>query len=188
MVIAVRPLQPDNSTGAAARRPNTRFANGPKETKFMPKILTTDKPVSHFSAVLDTPAASPEVARAHYLSRLAVETDVADLLLDLQRGQRSFTIVDTRSAKSFEECHIPGAINLPRIDERTTADLAKDLVCVVYCWGLSCNGSTKGAAKLNALGFRTKELMGGIEYWRKEGGAVEGTLGNEAPMYWSVGA
>jgi rhodanese-related sulfurtransferase len=147
---------------------------------------TADKPISHFSLVLETPALPPEAARAHYLSKLAVETDVADLIFDLQRGQRSFTIVDTRSAKSFAECHIPGAVSLPRIDEAATAELPKDKVCVVYCWGPACNGSTKGAAKLNALGFRTKELIGGFEYWRKEGGPVEGTLGEQAPMYWSV--
>ena len=135
----------------------------------MPQTPTTDKPASHFSAVLDTQAAPPEVARAHYLSKLAVETDVSDLLLDLQRGQRNFTIIDTRSAKSFAECHIPGAVNLPRIDEQTTAGLPRDRVCVVYCWGPGCNGSTKGAAKLNALGFRTKELIGGIDWWKRDG-------------------
>ena len=144
--------------------------------------------VSKFSLVLETPAAEPEVAREHFLSRLAFETDISDLLFDLQKGRTDLTIIDTRSPKSFAECHIPGAINLPRINEQTTADLPKDKVCVVYCWGPSCNGSTKGAAKLNALGFRAKELIGGIEYWRKEGGVVEGTLGADARMYWSDGA
>ena len=150
--------------------------------------MTTKTGASHFSLVLDTPAAEPELARQHFLSRLAFETDISDLLLDLQRGQSNFTIIDTRSAKSFAECHIPGAINLPRINEQTTAELPKGKVCIVYCWGPGCNGSTKGAAKLNALGFRAKELSGGIEYWRKEGGEVEGTIGNEAQMYWSVDA
>jgi len=42
--------------------------------------------------------------------------------------------------------------------------------------------------RLSALGFRAKELLGGIEYWRNEGGAVEGTLGCDAPLYWSMGA
>ena len=144
--------------------------------------------VSKFSLVLETPAAEPEVAREHFLSRLAFETDISDLLFDLQKGRTDLTIIDTRSPKSFAECHIPGAINLPLINEQTTANLPKDKVCVVYCWGPSCNGSTKGAAKLNALGFRVKELIGGIEYWRKEGGEVEGTLGADAQMYWSAGA
>lgn len=93
-------------------------------------------------------------------------------------------MVDTRSAKSYELCHIPGAVNLPRIDETTTSHLAKDKVYVLYCWGPGCNGSTKGAMKMSALGFRVKELIGGIEYWRQEGGHVEGTMGDKAPLYW----
>jgi rhodanese-related sulfurtransferase len=141
---------------------------------------------SHFSFVTETPAAEPERARRHFAQKLEFETDVADLIYDLQKGNRDFTIIDTRSPKSFALCHIPGAINLPRINADTTADLPKEKVCVVYCWGVACNGSTKGAMRLAELGFRAKELIGGIEYWRKEGGAVEGTLGNDAPMHWSV--
>ena len=133
---------------------------------------------------MQTPAAELEEARQHFLSKLAFETDVSDLLFDLGKSNTSFTIIDTRSPKSFEQCHIPGAINLPKINAETTAELSKDKVCVIYCWGVACNGSTKGAMKLNELGFRAKELIGGIEYWRKEGGEVEGTLGNNAPMYW----
>ncbi len=142
----------------------------------------------HFSLVLQTPAAKPEEARQHFSKKLAFETDVSDLMFDLAKGNTNFTIIDTRSPKSFEQCHIPGAINLPKINAETIAELPKDKVCVVYCWGVACNGSTKGALKLIELGFQAKELIGGSEYWRKEGGAVEGSLGNDAPMYWSMNA
>ena len=144
------------------------------------------RPKAHFSLVLQTPAAEPETARQHFASKLAFETDVSDLMYDLKKGITDFVIVDTRSTKSYEECHIPEAINLPKIDEQTTSHLSRDKVYVVYCWGPACNGSTKGAMRLNALGFRAKELIGGIEYWRKEGGDVEGTLGPDAPMYWKM--
>lgn len=139
---------------------------------------------AQFSLVLETPAAEPETARQHFLSKLAFESDVADLVYDLQKGQKNILVVDTRNPKSYEECHIPGAINLPKINAETTADLPKDKTYVVYCWGPACNGSTKGAMKLAALGFRVKELLGGMEYWRKENCPVEGTLGESAPMYW----
>jgi rhodanese-related sulfurtransferase len=142
----------------------------------------------HFSAVLETPPAAPEEARRHFLNRLAFESDVADLMADINKGNTDIGVVDTRSATSFAECHIPGAINLTKIDAETTAGLSKEKVYVVYCWGPACNGSTKGVIKLNDLGFRAKELTGGIEYWRKEGGAVEGGLGADAPMYWRLGA
>ena len=145
-------------------------------------------PTPHFSAVLETPAASPAEAIVHFASRLAFETDVSDLMADLNKGNPEIVVIDTRSPKSFAECHIPGAINLSRINAETASQLARDEVFVVYCWGPACNGATKGAMKLARLGFRAKELIGGIEYWRKEGGLVEGTLGTEAPMYWSIGA
>src|ERR1700731_3943168 len=43
---------------------------------------------------------------------------------------------------------------------------------VVYCDGIGCNASTKGAYKLARLGFRAKELLGGIDWWRRDGHPV----------------
>ncbi|MFB9328983.1 rhodanese-like domain-containing protein [Paenibacillus aurantiacus] len=136
------------------------------------------------SLVLETPAASPTDIHRHYMNKLAMETDVADVHYDRQHGLDDFVLIDVRSSKAYEECHIPGAINLPsgQISEETTAALATDRTIVVYCWGPACNGATKGAARLSALGFRVKEMLGGIEYWRKEGNEVTGTLGHSANM------
>ncbi|UKS29280.1 rhodanese-like domain-containing protein [Paenibacillus sp. HWE-109] len=137
-----------------------------------------------FSLVLETPAASPEAAHRHFSNKLAVETDVADVRNDLQRGIDSFVLIDVRSSKAYEECHIPGAIHLAsnQINEATTSSFSKDKVIVVYCWGPACNGGTKGASRLAALGFQVKEMIGGIEYWRREGNEVEGTLAHLAPL------
>lgn len=139
---------------------------------------------SHFSLVLETPPASPEEAHRHFLSKLSVETDAADVRLDLQRGQDGFLLVDARSAQDFEECHIPGAINLPyrKITAESTAHLSKERPIVLYCWSPGCNAATKAAVRLSALGFQVKEMLGGIEYWRREGGPVEGILGEAAPL------
>jgi rhodanese-related sulfurtransferase len=54
---------------------------------------------------------------------------------------------------------------------------------VTYCWGPGCNSSTKAALKLASLGFKVKEMIGGLEYWRHEGLPIEGTLGAAAPLY-----
>jgi rhodanese-related sulfurtransferase len=35
---------------------------------------------------------------------------------------------------------------------------------VVYCWGPGCNGAAKAAFKISTLGFRVKEMLGGIHY------------------------
>jgi rhodanese-related sulfurtransferase len=139
---------------------------------------------SHFSLVLETPPAGPEEARRHFLAKLAVETDASDVMLDLQRGQNGFLLIDARSAQDFEECHIPGAVNLPyrKITAESTAQFSKELPMVTYCWSPACNSATKAAARLSALGFQVKEMLGGIEYWRREGGPVEGTLGEQAPL------
>jgi len=54
-----------------------------------------------------------------------------------------------------------------------TADAAAKLdrrkIYVVYCDGIGCNASTKGAYRLALLGFRTKELLGGLDWWRRDG-------------------
>jgi rhodanese-related sulfurtransferase len=139
---------------------------------------------SHFSLVLETPPAGPQEAQRHFLAKLAVETDASDVMLDRQRGQHGFLLIDARSAQDFEECHIPGAVNLPyrKITAESTAQFSKELPMVTYCWSPACNSATKAAARLSALGFQVKEMLGGIEYWRREGGPVEGTLGEQAPL------
>lgn len=136
-----------------------------------------------FSFVLEQAAADPREARAHFLARLAVETDPADLAIDLERGADGIAVVDARGTDAYEACHIPGAVSLPHrtIDERTAAGLPEEATIVTYCWGPGCNAATKAAAKLTALGFRVKELIGGLEYWRREGHPVAGTLGERAP-------
>ncbi|MED1791838.1 rhodanese-like domain-containing protein [Brevibacillus nitrificans] len=135
------------------------------------------------SLVLQSPASLPQQAAHHFLSKLSVETDVSDVWSDLQNGITDFLIVDVRSEKAFLEAHIPGALSLPHptISEASTTALDPDKLLVVYCWSPACNGATKGAAKLAALGFRVKEMIGGMEYWRREGNPVEGTLGTVAP-------
>ena len=99
----------------------------------------------------------------------------------MERGADGFIVIDTRSREHFEARHITGAINLPHrsMNEETTAHLPKDKVMITYCWSPGCNGSTRGALRLAALGFRVKELVGGLEYWIREGGSVEGTLERE---------
>ncbi|MDB4881428.1 MAG: rhodanese-like protein [Gemmatimonadetes bacterium] len=145
---------------------------------------TTTRPVSH-SFVLEPPAASPDEARRHFASKLAVETDPSDVHADLERGVRRIVVIDARSAAHFGECHVPGAISLPHrsINEESTSMLSRDVCVVVYCWGPACNAATRAGVRLSALGFQVKEMIGGLEYWRHEGFAVEGTLGSAAPMY-----
>lgn len=128
--------------------------------------------IQYKSQVAATPAAPSADAATHFRHRLAVETDPADVHFDLTHGVASFVLVDVRSAADYAAAHIPGAVNIPHAQitaARISADYAAGTLFVTYCWGPGCNGSTKGALRFAELGYPVKELIGGIEYWQKEG-------------------
>jgi rhodanese-related sulfurtransferase len=123
------------------------------------------------SRVAGAAVASPADAAAHFARRLEFETDCADVHADLARGEHGIVVVDARTPEAYQAAHVPGSMNLPHatIDQATTAALPRDAVVVTYCWGPHCNGATRAAARLAALGFRVKEMLGGIAGWRAEG-------------------
>jgi rhodanese-related sulfurtransferase len=128
------------------------------------------------SRVSQIAAASPELAHRHFLARLTVETDCADVAADLAEGITDYTIVDVRGPESYARGHVPGALNAPSgaIDATVAAELPEGLL-VVYCWGPGCNGAQKAAWALTAHGRQVKEMIGGMEYWIREGQPIEGT-------------
>ena len=130
------------------------------------------------SKVLATSPADPGVAYNHFLSRLSFETDPSDVYHDTTKKISGIIVLDARTPESYARGHVPGAINLPHgtIDSSTTASLPRDKVIVTYCDGVFCNASTKAAAKLTALGFKVKEMVDGMEGWRKEGYPIEETI------------
>jgi len=111
----------------------------------------------------------------YYTAKLQYEIDPWDLNEALERGDR-ILLVDTRSPESYERSHIPGAVNIPHrtMNSATTAHLDKETLIVTYCDGIRCNGSTKGALNMVRLGFRVKELIGGLDCWRYDGYPVDG--------------
>ena len=122
------------------------------------------------SLVLSTPAAAPAAALTFFQRKLAAETDPSDVYTDMQNGTNDFMLLDVRSPEAYARSHAVGAINLPHvaISAETTAAFPKDKLLVVYCWGPGCNGATKAAMKLSALGFMVKEMIGGMEYWEEK--------------------
>ena len=127
------------------------------------------------SRVLETPASRGEQASAYFRSRLAMETDATDVYFDLQQGSAGFTLLDARAEESYATGHLPGAVNMPYrvITAETTATWNKDTVIVVYSVGPACNGATKAAARLSALGFSVKEMIGGLASWKEEGYPIQ---------------
>ena len=106
----------------------------------------------------------------YYQSKLAYEMDSADLHLASRTGE-SIVVVDGRSASAYAQEHIPGAISLPHreICDASTDSLDKSKLYVCYCDGIGCNASTKTALKLLTLGFQVRELIGGLDWWKRDG-------------------
>lgn len=111
----------------------------------------------------------------HYANKLAYEIDSWDLKVALENGERVI-ILDARSPQAYAAEHIPGAISLPHrsMDEAAAAALDRTALVVTYCDGIGCNASTKGALNMTRLGFRVKELMGGLDWWKRDGHPTEG--------------
>ena len=120
----------------------------------------------------------------YYEQKLAYEMDPADLFAALDQGSTEYVVVDTRQAYAYDEERIPGAIHFRHLDmnEETTAELDRSKTYVCYCAGIGCNGSTKGSLNLTRLGFKVKELIGGLEWWKKDGFATEGTGAAEGAL------
>lgn len=127
------------------------------------------------SAVLEFGGPEPFETTTLMSDKLRFHTDSWDLLVDLKAGCADIAVVDARPREAYRKAHIPGAISFPHAEMTTenTASLARDKVYVVYCDGIGCNGSTKGSYKLSRLGFRVKELLGGLDWWRRDGHPVQ---------------
>ncbi|MRX40790.1 rhodanese-like domain-containing protein [Flavobacterium sp. LC2016-23] len=119
----------------------------------------------------------------HYENKLAFEMDPSDLFDALNNGEKVM-VIDARKAFGFEAEHIPGAINIPHreMNAESTRHLDKEILYVTYCDGIGCNASTKGALNMTKLGFKVKELIGGIEWWKFDGYATEGTNGKNSGL------
>jgi rhodanese-related sulfurtransferase len=122
------------------------------------------------TAVTHIPAASSDLAKAHFASEFSFETDCWDVHDSLSKGA-DFILLDVRSPSLFAKGHVPGAINLPhgKIINSKMAHWPMDTVFVTYCAGPHCNGAARGALRLAELGRPVKIMAGGITGWLDEG-------------------
>ncbi|WP_426358798.1 rhodanese-like domain-containing protein [Pseudocolwellia sp. HL-MZ19] len=119
------------------------------------------------SNVLEFTPAQSDVANAFFSNKLSFETDCSDVYADIKSGNNNYILFDVRSAEAYEKSHAITALSMPHanITQESFAQFDKQTVFVVYCWGPGCNGATKAAKKISALGFPVKEMIGGIHYW-----------------------
>lgn len=110
-----------------------------------------------------------------YHAKLEYETDSWDLSEALNNGE-AVVVIDARSPEAYSLEHIPTAINIPHrtMSEETTKHLDRSKTYVTYCDGIGCNASTKGALNMSRLGFRVKELLGGLDWWKRDGYETHG--------------
>ncbi|GAA3347806.1 rhodanese-like domain-containing protein [Amorphoplanes nipponensis] len=125
---------------------------------------------------------TPTRAAEIFAERLATQTDVADVRAALSTAAPGFVLVDSRSAAAWTQGHIPGALHLPTADipARAASLLDPDVPVVTYCWGPGCNGATHAALALSRQGYAVREMLGGVEYWAREGFPLRGPGGEVA--------
>ncbi|GAB3264025.1 hypothetical protein GCM10027562_28370 [Arthrobacter pigmenti] len=115
--------------------------------------------------------------RQYLKAKLTYDLDVLDVAEGLKR--QDFVLLDTRKQSSWDHGHVPGAVHLPaeEIGEGLIDKFPEGSDLVVYGWSPGCNGGTKAALKLVDLGYRVREMLGGFEYWCREGLPYETAMG-----------
>jgi len=110
----------------------------------------------------------------YYAAKLAYETDASDVHAARKSGETVY-VVDVRSDEAWAQGRVSGAIHMhySEIAERAPSEIPADAAVVVYCWSPGCNAGAKGALEFAKLGYAVREMIGGFEYWVREGYPVE---------------
>ena len=117
-------------------------------------------------------------ALEYFSAKLRHETDASDVYAAQKAGER-FVLVDVRGDEAWAQGRVSGAIHMPYRDiaARAPIELEADVPVVVYCWSPGCNAGAKGAVEFAKLGYSVKEMIGGYEYWVREGQPTENDEG-----------
>lgn len=117
--------------------------------------------------------------RNFYATENAVHVSPHSLRKGMQSGDRSFVLVDLRSAQEYEKEHIVGAVSIPaykdpdhsaydevsRIVEQFQS-LPKDKNIIVYCYSMACMTGRKIGQMLTDHGIYVQHLGIGWNEWR----------------------
>ena len=118
-------------------------------------------------------------ALTYFSTKLALETDASDVYAAQKAGEE-FVLVDVRSDEAWAQGRVRGAIHMPyrEIAERAPREIPEGTSVVVYCWSPGCNAGAKGAVEFAKLGYAVREMIGGYEYWIREGQPTENDVGD----------
>ncbi|MFF3027667.1 rhodanese-like domain-containing protein [Microbacterium sp. NPDC057944] len=110
----------------------------------------------------------------YYAAKLAYETDASDVHAARAAGETIY-VIDVRSDEAWAQGRVAGAVHMhySEIATRAPAEIPAGAPVVVYCWSPGCNAGAKGALEFARLGYEVREMIGGFEYWVREGYPVE---------------
>lgn len=119
---------------------------------------------------------------ANFLAeKLTFEIDVTAAAALHATGE--LVLVDTRREASWRHGHIAGALHLPNdlLDSGEELNLPEGKRVAVYGWGPGCNGATQTALVLAQRGIAVQEMIGGFEYWCRNGYPIVDAAGEWIP-------
>src|ERR671918_88223 len=93
----------------------------------------------------------------------------------LDRGDK-FKLVNALGEWAFNAKHIPGSINISKIEDAKKI-LNPDDDIVIYCSNPSCIASIIGYQLLTRVGYKNvRRYAGGIQEWEEAGYPLEGSF------------
>lgn len=120
-----------------------------------------------------------DLIRDFYLTENAVHVSPHGLRRKMDKGDKSFVLVDLRSPQEYEKEHIVGAINIPAYKDPDTSvyeeverivaefkQLPQDKEIIVYCYSIPCMTGRKIGKILAENGIFVKHLGIGWNEWR----------------------
>jgi len=125
-----------------------------------------------------TQVIDPTRAKAFFEQKVAFTTGPVELDQLLKNDPNHVTVIDVREAEDFAKGHIPGAINVPKADWNSAAELSKDKTNVVYCYSQVCHLGAKACVAFASKGFPVMELEGGFEGWKEHDMQIEHDTAN----------
>ncbi len=96
-----------------------------------------------------------------------------ELKQKIDRGDK-FKLVNALGEWAFNAKHIPGSINISKIEDAKKRLGAGEEI-IIYCSNPSCIASIIGYQLLTNMGYKNvRRYAGGIEEWQKAGYPLEG--------------
>jgi rhodanese-related sulfurtransferase len=86
--------------------------------------------------------------------------------------EKKVTVVDVNGSESYQEGHIPGAIDFATVKSDLEKQLPSDknALVVAYCGGPTCSAYKAAATAAEKLGYKNvKHLSAGISGWKSAG-------------------